>query len=252
MNRSKLEYLNSWFGQYSKDFLSGNPQVDVNIQFKIDHTFRVRTNILDIAASLDLNPNDRRIAEVIGLLHDIGRFEQFVKYGTFRDDISEDHAELGLNVLKKLQILNDLPEEEKNIVEFSIKYHNKFMLPQLESADCLVFGKLIRDADKLDILGQLVCEVSQNDSTGDECSAEVINLIFSGEVVSFTSLKMPGDINLMRMSWILDVNYSLTLKKIMDKQILERLVVKLLQTEEIKKVYAYLKSYMERRIDLGN
>ena len=251
MNQSKLEYLNSWFGQYTKDFLSGNPQVDANIQFKIDHTLRVRTNILDIA-SLDLNPNDCRLAEVIGLLHDIGRFEQFVKYGTFRDDISEDHAELGLKVLEKLQILNDLPEEEKNIVEFSIKYHNKFMLPKSESADCLVFGKLIRDADKLDILEQLVSEVSPNISTGDECSAEVINSILSGKVVSFTSLKMPGDINLMRMSWILDVNHSLTLKKIMDKQILERLVVKLLQTEEIQKVYAYLKSFMERRIDLGN
>lgn len=38
----------------------------------------------------------------------------------------------------------------------------------------------------------------------------------------------------------------------MDQGFLERMVAKLVSTEDIQKVYGYLKSYMERRLYLGN
>jgi len=250
MRESELEDINSWLEHYSKGFLSGDPKIDTHIQFKIDHTYRVRDNILDIATSLDLSPNNLRTAEVIGLLHDVGRFEQFSKYRTFRDDISEDHAELGLKVLASHQVLGGLLDGEKNIVEIAIKYHNKYLLPQLISGDCLMFCKLIRDADKLDIFEQLVNEVSEDSPARDEYSPAVIESILTGKVVSFTKVKTTADIELMRMSWVLDINYGLTLKKMMDKEYLERMVAKLPQTEDIQKVYGYLKNYMERRLNL--
>lgn len=250
MSQSKLEYLNSWLEHYSNDFLSGDPKIDTNIQFKIDHTYRVRDNILAIAASLNLNPNNMRIAEVIGLLHDIGRFEQFVKYSTFRDDISEDHAELGLKVLATNHVLSELSDEEKDIVETAIRYHNKYLLPQLILGDCLMFCKLIRDADKLDIFEQLVNEVFEDFPDKDEYSPEVVESILEGRVVSYTNVKTSGDIKLMRMSWVLDINYGLTLKKILDKEYLERMVAKFPQTEDIQQVYGYLKSYIERSLNL--
>ena len=36
---------------------------------------------------------------LIGLLHDIARFEQYTKYKTFRDSISIDHGDLGVEIL---------------------------------------------------------------------------------------------------------------------------------------------------------
>jgi len=251
MNQSQLEYLNAWLVHYSNGFLSGDPKLDINIQFKIDHTYRVRDNILAIATSLNLNSNNLIIAEAIGLLHDIGRFEQFAKYGTFRDDISEDHAELGLRVLTDNQVLNGLPDEEKSIVETAIKYHNKYLVPQFSSGDFLMFCKLIRDADKLDILEQLVNEASKDSPNRDEYSLIVIESILEGRGVAYTDVKTASDINLMRMSWVFDINYSLTLKEILDKQLLERMVAKLPQTVDIQRVYRYLTSYLEQRLNLG-
>lgn len=250
MSQSQLEYLNSWLEHYLNGFLSGDTKIDTNIQFKIDHTYRVRDNILAIATSLDLRPNHIRTAEMIGLLHDIGRFKQFLKYGTYRDDISEDHAELGLEILASNQVLSGLSATEKNIVETAIRYHNKYLLPQIISDDCLLFCKLIRDADKLDIFRQLVHEATEDFPDKDEYSPEVVELILEGRVVSYTNVKTTGDIKLMRMSWVLDINYGLTLKDIMEQGFLERMVTKLGSTEDIQKVYSYLKSYMERRLYL--
>lgn len=249
MSHSELENINYWLEHYSNGFLSGDSGVDTHIQFKIDHTYRVRNNILAIATSLDLSSDNLRIAEVIGLLHDVGRFEQFSKYRTFRDDISEDHAELGLQVLASHQVLNGLLDMEKNVVELAIKYHNKYLLPQLISGDCLRFCKLIRDADKLDIFQQLVDEVSEDSPSSDEYSPVVIESILAGQVVSYTNVKTTGDSKLMRMSWILDINYDLTLKNILDKEYLERMVAKLPQSVDIQKVYCFLKGYIERKLN---
>jgi putative nucleotidyltransferase with HDIG domain len=248
MNELTLKNLNSWFDHYSQSFLSGNPEIDQNIQFKIDHTGRVRENILAIAHSLDLSTNNLHIAELIGLLHDVGRYEQFIKYGTYRDDISEDHAELGLKVLASNKLLNSLPDEEKNIVETAIRYHNKYSLPQELSEDCLMFCKLIRDADKLDIFKQIINELDDL-PTNSESSPEVIESILKGKGVSYSDVKSTIDLILMRMSWVLDLNYALSLKKIVDMKYLERMVSNLPQTKDIMSVFTYLNTYIERKLN---
>lgn len=247
MNELIPEKVKFWLDRYSQSFLSGNPEIDCHIQFKIDHTCRVRENILAIARSLDLTGHELCIAELIGLLHDVGRYEQFRKYRTFRDDISEDHAELGLRVLAGNPLLNDLPEKEKNIVETAIRYHNKYSLPQELASDCLMFCKLIRDADKLDIFRQIIDEVDSLSGCG-ESSPEVIESLLKGKGVAHSDVKNTIDLNLLRMSWVLDINYGFTLGKIRDMEYLERMAAKLPKTEGILKVYAYLKTYLEQRL----
>ncbi|MDQ7092341.1 HD domain-containing protein [Desulfosporosinus sp. PR] len=248
MNLSQIDYLDTWLEDYSRSFLSGDTQVDTNIQFKIDHTYRVWDNSLDLAAFLNLNANNTRIAEAIGLLHDVGRFEQFTRYGTYRDDISEDHAELGLQVLADNRILDGLVDVEKNIIESAIKYHNKYALPQEISGDCLMFCKLIRDADKLDIFEQLANETAEGVPDKAECSREVAEVILAGKVVPFTMLRTSSDFKLMRMSWVLDVNYDLTLEKIVKLRFMEQTISKLELKGDIRKVYSYLKNYIEERL----
>ena len=65
---------------------------DGKIKLKIDHTYRVAGLCRRIASSLGLNDAEAGLAWVIGMLHDIGRFEQLRKYGTFSDAESIDHA----------------------------------------------------------------------------------------------------------------------------------------------------------------
>lgn len=69
------------------------------IRHKIEHTFRVADLSERYANALGMGPDDAAWAWFFGLLHDIGRFEQVRRFGTFVDSQSVDHAELGADIL---------------------------------------------------------------------------------------------------------------------------------------------------------
>ena len=60
------------------------------IERKEKHSLRVVERSTMIANYLKLNEEDRLLAELIGLLHDIGRFEQVRRFNTFSDVKSGD------------------------------------------------------------------------------------------------------------------------------------------------------------------
>ena len=72
---------------------------DDKIALKIAHTYRVADNCEQIALSLNMSEEDVDFAWLSGMLHDVGRFEQVRRYNTFSDSRSEDHAELGADLL---------------------------------------------------------------------------------------------------------------------------------------------------------
>lgn len=72
---------------------------DGKIKLKIDHTYRVAALCEKIADSVGLTGEDKDVAWLLGMLHDIGRFEQIRCFGTFNDGMSVDHAELGADIL---------------------------------------------------------------------------------------------------------------------------------------------------------
>ena len=83
------------FKQYISNY---NPE-DEKIKLKITHIERVAEISKDIAESLNLSKEDIKLAELIGLLHDIGRFEQAKRYNTFVDKDSINHGEYGVKIL---------------------------------------------------------------------------------------------------------------------------------------------------------
>ncbi|MBQ5475650.1 MAG: HD domain-containing protein, partial [Lachnospiraceae bacterium] len=72
---------------------------DTKIKLKYDHTYRVAELSDRIAKSLNLTDEDRNIAWTLGMFHDIGRFEQVRRYGTFEDAKSINHAALSADIL---------------------------------------------------------------------------------------------------------------------------------------------------------
>ena len=83
------------FAAYSARYNTADPKV----RLKIDHTYRVAALCERIASSLALCPADLDVAWLCGLLHDVGRFEQLRRYGTFNDAQSIDHAQCSAEVL---------------------------------------------------------------------------------------------------------------------------------------------------------
>ena len=123
------------------------------IKRKFGHSFRVMEKAGQIAKSLSLPNEEIELSKLIGLLHDIGRFEQERIYKTFKDHESIDHGDLGVEILKKNKYIRKYIEEDKydNIILKAIKNHNKFKIEEGLSKQELLFAKIVRDADKLDI-----------------------------------------------------------------------------------------------------
>lgn len=159
LNIAKQEFL-----LYVKKFNNTN----FHIKRKIDHSLRVMELSKKIAENLKLNNNEIEIAALIGLLHDIGRFEQITKYHTFNDSISLDHGDFGVDILKRDNYIRHYITEEKfdDIIYTAIRNHNKFKIEDDLEGQKLLFSRIIRDADKMDILYQGTCISWSN--TADE------------------------------------------------------------------------------------
>lgn len=128
---------------------------DEKIKLKIDHTYRVAYLSEKIAKSIGMKSKDIDLAWLIGMLHDIGRFEQIRRYGTFEDSKSVSHAKLGTDILfndKLIDAFGDICINDKEIIHIAILYHSDYTLPKKLSDREMTFCNIIRGADKIDIL----------------------------------------------------------------------------------------------------
>ena len=82
-----------------KEYVKNYDPEDKKIMLKIKHIERVANLSKKMAEELNLSEEDTQLAELIGLLHDIGRFEQIRLYHTFVDRKSVNHGELGAKIL---------------------------------------------------------------------------------------------------------------------------------------------------------
>ena len=127
---------------------------DEKIRLKIEHTYKVASLCERIAASEGLMSEDIDLAWLIGLLHDIGRFEQLRQYGTFIDSESVDHAELGADILYRQGKIREFIKYDgyDAIIGLAIRAHSLYRLPDGLTERETMLCNMIRDADKIDIL----------------------------------------------------------------------------------------------------
>lgn len=85
--------------QRFKEYTDAYDASDEKIALKIKHTYRVAGLCEQIARSEQRSEEEQSLAWLLGMLHDIGRFEQLRRYDTFSDADSVDHAQLGADIL---------------------------------------------------------------------------------------------------------------------------------------------------------
>ena len=258
MDSKHLFSCHQWFEDYTSRFHCPDAEIEKNITLKLMHTYRVCENITVIARSLGMKEEDVALAKALALLHDVGRFEQMRGFGSFDDRQNFDHAMLGLKAINRSGVLSCLPKRERNLIRKSIWHHNKYQIPVNEKADVTLFSKLIRDADKLDILGVVALHFETRDqhpnpaldfglTDGLQLSEEVVSDILQGKMVRIAALKTLGDLRLMYSSWIFDINFPFTLARLKERGYLERLLADLSMEPDIIPVRDILQAYLEKR-----
>ncbi len=123
----------------------------LGFHLKVVHTYHVVENAKEIATKLNLSEEDIHLAELIGLLHDIGRFEEITFLKQF-DSVSFDHASYGVKMLFDDNLIRDFIEDNcyDEIIKSAIYNHSRLAIQDGLDDRSLLHSKIIRDADKLD------------------------------------------------------------------------------------------------------
>jgi putative nucleotidyltransferase with HDIG domain len=225
----------------------GNYDMEVRgIKLKYEHSFRVMELSKKYAEKLNFSEEDIHLATLIGLLHDIGRFEQMKVYNTFVDRKSIDHADYSVEQLFdkgeiKLFYNN---EEHYNIIKQAIKNHNKYNISGVEDERTLMHCHLIRDTDKIDIVYNWAhLGLINYAEDGCEISPKVLENLKNHKPVSHDDVKTKSDRIACTYAFVFDTHYDECLKEI--KQYLDDKY----EQFEHKKVLEEMKKIVDDYVD---
>lgn len=260
MKKEDFLNLKAWFKDYVRSFHSEDTLILQNVRLKEEHTSRVCENSSRIAISEKLDEEDYYLAVTIALLHDIGRFEQINKYRTFHDSESENHALLGVRVLRSAGVLSFLSKKEQDIIFTAIENHNLQKIPDGLDRKTLLHSKLVRDADKVDIYKvltdfYLIKDISPNPALehglpdDEEYSAHLIQDIFNNKLSSIKGVRNCNDMNLTRLTWLFDLNFMESFRLVKEGGYIEKMIATFPQNSEINAVHVHLNKYLDSMLD---
>ena len=257
-----LRELRAWFYDYAERFNRGGDAFRQNIEMKVEHTKRVCSEIVDLATRLKLGPEDIAFAESLALLHDVGRFEQYNRYGTFSDQKSEDHAQLGIRVLEKNRVLDRLEPAKRDLFFRCIGNHNRFHLPDGESEQCLFYSRLLRDADKLDIWRVLTGYYAVSDQPknpaleldmprSEKISDKITDAVLACRLADLRDIRTHTDLKVLQMSWVFDLNFLPTFQLVDTRRYLEIIAGSLPKNEQATRIYHTARGFLDKQLSSG-
>ena len=235
-----IEEAKEEFIKYTENFNTK----DKNVKRKQQHSIRVMKIAEQIATNLKLSEEQIQLATLIGLLHDIGRFKQYTDIGLGNNLEGFDHGDYGTKLLFKEGLIRKFIETNKydEIIKKSIKNHNKFSIEAGLTQEELLFAKLIRDADKIDILYESIDIYYKNNE--EEVNKSVLSEKIYNEFTKKATIKKGKDDITCVIAFIYDINYKTSFEIIKEKDYINKIIDRYnfkdqstkIKVDEIKKI----------------
>ncbi len=224
-----IENAKKVFKEYVKNYNLN----DGKIALKVGHILRVSSISRKIATSLNLSEEDVNLAELIGLLHDIGRFEQVKRFNTFVDKDSINHGEYGVKILFENNLIEKFNIEEKyyKIIKTAILNHNKSEIEEGLTEKELLHSKIIRDSDKIDIFYVLLTDSIENtygcSSLKQEVfSNEIVREFKEEHLINYKKRATYGDIWISHVAYVFNFYYKNSYIVIKENDYMNKLLLK--------------------------
>lgn len=253
----------NWFAGYCASFAVSHEEDQGNFALKEQHTHDVCANIVRLAADLSLDGRRSLLAEVIALFHDVGRFPQYQMFRTFNDRNSANHAALGAKVLLEHRVLEALPKRERYLVVHVVAMHNVFSVPKNIDNDTLLLLRMVRDADKIDIMRVMIAYCGSPEEERSAIvglglpdapgySAEILAQLENREMVRMSSLKTLNDFKLLQLAWIYDLNFTSSLQMVKERAYVPALAAMLPPVDEISRAIRRIQDYINKKTGDNN
>lgn len=229
----------------------------ISFKAKVKHTYNVSENAKKIATELNLNSDDIKLAELIGLLHDLGRFEELKVTGEY-NSLGFDHGKYASIMLFEKNLIRNFIEDDKydEIIKKAIENHGTFAIEEELDERTLLFCKIIRDADKLDIFrvkkeieieGLFPLRVQKKEDIEESPISDIIfETVLKERCVYNPDRKYPLDFLIGNMAYVFDLNYKISFKILKEKNYLNFIIdrfdyknkISRNRMEEIRKVFS--------------
>jgi hypothetical protein len=250
--------LKHWFLRYAADCVRRYPRHREAMVLKIAHSIRVSRICTGIGTDLGLDRDRLRLAGTIGLLHDVARFEQLIRYGTFVDRVSVDHGVLGADLLRETPLVADLAATDRAILLHAVRHHNAATIPKESDPGISFYLQLVRDADKLDIY-RVICDLQRTASA--ELATEALQLSDAPEVCDAIAAAIEGqhiapmaavrtqaDLLLVRLAWVFDLHFGPSVERLEETGYIPFLAKALPPTALAQSLAERVRTHMDRRL----
>lgn len=200
-----IQNVNLFFWNFVKNYDISNS----NILRKIIHSFSVAETCFDIACNLGLPLKERNFCYTMGLLHDIGRFEQWKLYETYDDNKSKNHGLIGYNIFLTFN-KNDifLNKKEFELLANTIKYHA--LEYEGKNKTLIKFRDIIRNADAYSNVKTYANGAQQLFTDKNGYTQEILDAFYNKKPLYYFStptkldrlLKLTGNIRNINMQFL--------------------------------------------------
>ncbi|MCP4715976.1 MAG: HD domain-containing protein [Deltaproteobacteria bacterium] len=245
------------FSDYAARFLQNHPESADSITLKRDHSLRVLEYAQRIINSLGLGRTCAYTVSLAALFHDIGRYEQLVRYGTYNDHQSINHGLLGSRVLRSEDFLAGVPLEDRRLIIGAVMLHNRRTVPSMVTGKLHQTISIIRDADKLDIMPVVINNIKNSNGRSSDVTLNldphpnkytdsVYDAVMSNKMVHYETMHWVNDFKLALCGWVTDFNFTVSRQLLLKRGTLDELLHLLPETDNMKKLALHIKSILQQ------
>lgn len=248
----------AWFTAFAAKYCRATAQrrEPSPLQLKTGHSMSVLAHARLLVQAEAFTPDIARAALLSALYHDVARFPQYLRYGTFKDSLSANHGLWGTRIVKKHRRLEDESVRVRILTLAGVALHNRFALPTGLPPDVRLVTDVVRDADKLDILrvmvahttgtkpynGTVVLHVPDNAALW---SPKVLDHVLHGRVPAYADLTSMNDLRVLLCSWMYDLRFAATRHALARSGLVPCLLAQLPDTDIFQAVKARLMRQLE-------
>ena len=214
---------------------------------------------------MSLSREDIKLAELIGLLHDIGRFEE-LKITNELNSVKFNHALYGSKMLFEQGMIRNFIEDSQydNIIKKAIENHSRLEIEVGLDERTVLHSKIIRDADKLDnyrvkkeenIKAIFPTRVNKKEDIEESLlSNKVYETVLSRKCVDIHDRVTPLDFWVCILAFTFDLNFDVTYKIVKENDyiniLIDRFKYKDNETKsKMEDIRKNLKQFIEEKID---
>ena len=250
--------------EFKKFLNSYDDKSKLGFDLKRKHTYRVMKLSKMIAKKINLSKEEIKLASLIALLHDIGRFDEITFFNQF-NSAKFDHAKQGIKILFDDNLIRNFIKEEKydEIIKKAVLYHSAKDLPNNLKEEELIQTKIIRDADKLDNLKLRIKTKAEKCFPGNlknkfdvenaSINDKVYKSMMNQECVNVKDRESALDLFICVLGFIYDLNFKESLEIVKENDYVNKLIDKFKYNKEetkekMENIRNCLNNYIEEKL----